>query len=168
VTRQELSAQVQSAMEAYRIDPNSEHASNLRQIVHGLRHDLSSIGPSLGILDGVAEMHPYPTWARSVLSVVGHWIIKKFVLTPDRPAWNDYWMCRWMVTGDPAAIDEIHRRALHYPQPGAAGSARDRGLAAAVMTTAQWMVRSVRQQNSDFDAAYHSAEVRCPICRSLG
>jgi len=153
MTREEFSTQLEKAIKAYRANP--DHCANARDLrmVAGLAlktfRDLASVGPALGIIDGVSELHSHDL---GLIARAGIWFLKRYSLTPDRPGWNDYWMARWRVTRNPACADEIHRRACHLVEWPA------------VAETAQWMVGSYRTQDSDFDAAMNSALLRCSEC----
>lgn len=154
MTREQLVMRLDVAIKAYRAAPDCKRATELRRAVHGwltTNLDLPSVGPSLGVLDALDELHPRREikWLLYKLAV---WWLKTFVLRPDCAGWNDYWMARWEVTGSSAAADELHRRNCHLVEwPD-------------VVRTARWMVHSVRSEDPDFDAAMCSAAARCSDC----
>lgn len=77
---------------------------------------------------------------------------KLFKDWPARPGWNDYWMMVWFITGDAEALREIYTRAVGVPGHGA--DADELGT----LSTARWMVSSVRGRVPDFDAGIAALE----------
>ncbi len=120
--------------------------------------------PLLAVLDGLQERgafepNTYPSyrrgpWWKRVRSRFGIILIRAWHkrlsentrrIYPDRPGWNDYYMCLWCMTGNPAHALELYRRAVELPGPGATEIDYYRA------SSAKWMVASMRSRHPDFD-----------------
>jgi hypothetical protein len=153
------------ALETYRESPNLENGAVLRNHVAAylMTEKLSSIGPSLAILEvlasrGHSSVHAYRRVIHKVgIKILRHWFEKY----PSRPGWNDYFICRWILTENIEDAREIHYRARHIMPSNEIDPKNDWS---AVAFTANWMAESQRKQNPEFDQALQSAEETCSHC----
>lgn len=114
-------------------------------------------GLECGLFDGFCRLYG-PTWCGWGESVLRRWIQRLTrCLRPFAGTWNDYEMVRWQISGEPACVVEIHRRATHLPDP----------RYIAVQQSAAWMAGSVRANNAEFDAALAAVEGECELCRRI-
>lgn len=130
---------------------------------------ISRAFPLLGVLDGLEDRGAFHTAPRKECVSTWWWFrtnaARWFLLKwrdylgrklyqkwPARAGWNDYWMSRWFVSADPEALQEIYQRAVAVP--GADADADELGT----LSTARWMVSSVRGQHPDFDLAISALE----------
>lgn len=144
-----------AVLSAYRADDSPTNAKAVRVFaIRFLKSQrdrgcaLAGFGPTLAMLDVSSEAYKEGCTVR-----LAQWVIRR-ALSEDRPGWNDYWMTRWLLTGDLLAVREIHRRAAHL----------DGAKWSMVAETAQWMVSSVRQSDREFDVAYREVEAACDLC----
>lgn len=152
-----MTEEFSGAIEAYRNDKSPENVRALRTMLQkyvAMQKEagtpLAAIGPFLGIADAI-DLEYETSWkGRAVM-----WAFR-IALRPDRPGWNDYWMARWMVTREPEAVKEIHRRAAHIPPIG---------KWYVVAETAAWMVNSTMVQDHEFNHAYSDVLRQCEICK---
>lgn len=89
--------------------------------------EYSELGPTLGSL-AVTR----PGW----LIQFAVWIGRRWFLR-GRPLWNDYEMCRWMLTRDAGLMPVLYRQ-VHQPDNRP------------VWETGHWMIVSVCEQDQDF------------------
>lgn len=124
--------------------------------------------PLLGVLDALEDRGAFDSsrleglpFGRRLKARLAEWALLKwrdwlsrslFRKYPDRPGWNDYWMMVWFISADPRALQEIYTRAVAVP--GAEADVNELGT----LSTARWMVSSVRGQHPDFDAAITALE----------
>jgi hypothetical protein len=111
-----------------------------------------SFGPALATFDVLIERrHVHYPWLLGFPALA-----LRLLLLKNYPGWNDYYMVRWQLTGDRAALEEIHRRCQHV---------YDKAGWSAVWQTAQWMTSSYRKQDPQFDAAMQAVERECGCLR---
>jgi hypothetical protein len=154
------------AVADYRRAANPETAVRMRNLAfefYRARPGLASIGPYLGLMDGVEEKTP-KQHRRFFFRL--HLAAFRLMLLAWRPGWNDYYMMRWQVTRGEAALLEMHARAFHIPTPDELRrcSQRDLQRKHAVWSSAQWMVNSYRLQDPEFNAAMSAVESACLKC----
>jgi hypothetical protein len=151
----------------YLADPSAENAMHARQVAAKfwqLKPGIPSVGPFLGMLDGIDEKNPkiHGRWRyRSMI-----WFMR-LLLPKWRPGWNDYWMMRWQLTHGEAALLEIHHRATHFfmePDLMRNLSRTELDRLHAVWESAAWMVNSYRRQDPAFHSAMLEVEQRCVRC----
>jgi hypothetical protein len=146
----------EQAYELYRMNPTLENGRTLlRYVADWLsERQLSSIGPSLAIIDVLNERGHFKKrlFARFVQRKVLP-LILRCALTETRPGWNDYWMCRWELTKEPRAAEEIHRRVFHLIGP----------KWEMVRLSANWMAGSQGRLNFEFAEAMKTANNLCHL-----
>lgn len=131
--------------------------------------ELARLVPALAIFEVVLDrghvMFRGPKmWAYKKLVKVLHWqLLRKY---RDRPMWNDYFMCRFLLTQERDAAVEIHCRARHIKRPAEPDFATDPW--AMVGFTAEWMAGSQRSQNQNFDEVLKEIELTCANCLGPG
>lgn len=124
--------------ELFRINPNEYNRRELHLaccyfLMSGSMM-LPNVGPVLGSLRVVTPD------SRVVRFMV--WFVRAFCFR-GRPMWNDYEMCRWLLTRDPARLPHLYRQ-VHQPSN------------AAVWETGHWMLRSVCEQDEVFREQWRS------------
>lgn len=154
------------AYELYRQRPTPENAHVLRVYVGQwlTTREIGGIGPSLAILEVMNERGQIPRrWTGRLAAKFFPGFVRR-LFKPNRPGWNDYWMCRWELTQDRTCLVEIHRRTAHLER---FHGPLDEDWAM-VQFTARWMANSQCQQRADFQAALLEVEKSCGMCKAGG
>jgi len=112
--------------------------------------ELAVAFPVYGVLMGLADRGVYDggglkrwmrRWAnRRYCRLLGR-RLGKFPLDP---GWNDFYMIRWLMTGDRMFLADLYGRASQKPAPG------DQA-AAMVRQSARWILYSMRNRQIDLD-----------------
>lgn len=93
--------------------------------------------PAIATIEVMLKNHEYLVKMMPKLGLVVKTL--KLTIPLDRVGWNDYFMAKWMLDRDEAALDEIIKR--YYFKEGGNHP---------IFETCRWMVNSMMQQNEVF------------------
>lgn len=137
--------------------------------LRGPKIELARVGPALAIFEVILDRGhvtfrgPRMWFYKNSVKLL-HWhLLRKY---RSRPMWNDYFMCRFLLTQEREAAVEIHCRARHIKRAEIPDQADTPWQVTGF--TAEWMAGSQRSQNQNFDEALKEIESTCAHCLGPG
>lgn len=143
------------------------HLTRKQLFESGARVELARLGPALAIFEVLlsrrdVKFRGLKLWTNQKFIQLLHWQMRRQYRT--RPLWNDYYMCRFLLTGEREAAEEIHCRARHIQADTSPSAIDPNNPWSMIAFTAEWMASSQRSQHPEFDQVLKEIESTCANC----